>query len=349
MIHWFHSQSKKGKILIISAIFIILAYYLLWPFIQSLDPVKKIISAFSDSYLSLTEECSNLILKLTAHPLKFENHRVFLDQTIIPGFESKLNFMVSGGILFFLIWYERTTYLKKIFYSALVILINYLLISFYNSAGAYLSIHENTDPALLAIPLSLGHIILLAFALLWFKSNKESILTNQSVFKLDTILNERKIYELFLVIFLYIVVIHFVSNYFDFYHWINIMLHAAQKIVATVGFDSEIEPYYLTGANGSVYMSKGCLGIKTLFLFSAVIFLTGSKNIKLLFYILGGLLILNFINILRIAFIYIYIQKNGVTSMAIDLHDYSVSIIHLIVVFLWIIWFRKSPVLPDKK
>ncbi len=83
-----------------------------------------------------------------------------------------------------------------------------------------------------------------------------------------------------LLIFIYICIIikYFVFEFFDFHIWINFLFTSSQKILALSGYEAFVEPNLLIGENGSIYMSRDCLGFQTMFLFAIVVFLTGNKK-----------------------------------------------------------------------
>ncbi len=129
--------------------------------------------------------------------------------------------------------------------------------------------------------------------------------------------------------------------YFDFNLWIDFLFKSSQKILALLGHDAVVEPSLLIGNNGSIYMTKGCLGFKTMFLFASIVYLTGNDNKRRWIYIISGLLFLNFVNIIRFVLLFIHIQKHGGYVLAMDLHDMYNYIIYFIVFVLWVIWFEK--------
>ena len=97
-------------------------------------------------------------------------------------------------------------------------------------------------------------------------------------------------------------------------------------------------------------MANGCLGFRTMLLFTMLIFVTGDNKKTTWFYVLGGLLLLNVVNIIRFVLLFIHIQKNGGYVLNIDLHDLYNYIIYTIVFILWIIWFEKfSDLKKDRK
>jgi exosortase/archaeosortase family protein len=77
-------------------------------------------------------------------------------------------------------------------------------------------------------------------------------------------------------------------------------------------------------------------------LFAAIVFLTGSTTKTVRWsYILFGLLLINFANILRFVFLFIHLERHGSYMLAMDVHDMYNYIIYAIVFILWVIWFEK--------
>jgi len=98
----------------------------------------------------------------------------------------------------------------------------------------------------------------------------------------------------------------------------------------------------LVGDKGYVYITEGCLGFTTMFIFASFIYLTGKfKEIKMWIYMLAGLIIINIANIMRLVLIFLKLQNTGSIDKARDLHDLLNFLIYLLVFVLWIIWIEK--------
>jgi exosortase/archaeosortase family protein len=144
-----------------------------------------------------------------------------------------------------------------------------------------------------------------------------------------------------IIIYIYIIGTAFLVEFFDYTLWIHFVFTSAQKILGLMGYEAIVEPFHLVGANGLIYMSKGCLGFQTMLLFAILVFLTGKNNKNRWIYIITGLIFLNLVNIMRFVFLFIYLQKHGDYTLAMDVHDMYNYITYFIVFILWVVWFEK--------
>jgi exosortase/archaeosortase family protein len=176
---------------------------------------------------------------------------------------------------------------------------------------------------------------------IWYWNNKKSILSSLSNLPINTTQVEKKIIEIFVIIYIYVIVIEFSANYFDFNLLIDLIFKSSQKILSLLGYKAVVEPSLLIGENGSIFMAPACLGFRTMFLFASIVYLTGNDNKTRWIYIIFGLLFLFVANIMRFVFLFIHIQKHGDYVLAMNLHDMYNYITYLIVFVLWIIWFER--------
>lgn len=114
----------------------------------------------------------------------------------------------------------------------------------------------------------------------------------------------------------------------------------------TTGFDSKEEddltrPWTWVYINGETtsYINEGCNAISIMIIFVAFIVAFSTTWKQTIFYILGGLIIIQIMNVARIAllnYIFAYHYEHG--EMA---HDYLFpAIIYGTIVVLWIIWVK---------
>jgi exosortase/archaeosortase family protein len=150
--------------------------------------------------------------------------------------------------------------------------------------------------------------------------------------------------------YIFIIVYYFLYEIFDYHLWISFLFTASQRILGLFGYTATVEPFYLIGDNGSIFMLKSCIGYQTMLLFAIIVILTGNTNNKIRWiYIISGFLFLNFVNIMRFILLFIHIQKHGDYMLAMDVHDMYNYIIYAIVFLLWIIWFEKFSDYPPLK
>lgn len=106
--------------------------------------------------------------------------------------------------------------------------------------------------------------------------------------------------------------------------------------------DDTLQPWiwiYLDGQRTS-YINEGCNAISIMIIFAAFIVAFSTTWLRTILYILGGWVIIQFMNVLRIVllnYIFRYHYQYGKAA-----HDYLFpAIIYGTIFLLWIIWVRK--------
>jgi exosortase/archaeosortase family protein len=333
---------RKTKVFVISILILLFTCIILRFLIFDSDPLIPFLYSVADSYLLLIEKFANLILLWTGSPVTIQNHIILLNRSQVSGFTTEVKYNEVLIVFLFLFWLTKTSTREKICYTVLLIVICFLFASIYNAVGAHLAANDSDNvSSVLSIIHNIGYLSMITILFIWYWFNKESITNSLSKLPINTKLLEKIIFEIFIVIYIYIIVIWFFYLYFDFNLWIDFLFKSSQKILSIFGYDAKVEPFFLIGNNGSIYMVKACLGFKTMFLFASIVYLTGNDNKRRWIYIISGLLFLNFVNIIRFVLLFIHIQKHGGYVLAMDLHDMYNYITYFIVFILWIIWFEK--------
>lgn len=114
--------------------------------------------------------------------------------------------------------------------------------------------------------------------------------------------------------------------------------------------DDKTRPWtwvYLEGERAS-YINEGCNAVSIMIIFVAFIIAFSTTWKQTLLYILGGLILIQIMNVIRIALLnYIFVYHDEYGDMA---HDYLFpAIIYGTIVLLWIIWVKYFALKPQKK
>jgi exosortase/archaeosortase family protein len=334
--------NRKLKYFFFICFFILVIYLILRVLVFDSDPIIPLATSLLDTYLLLAEKFANQLLQWTGSEASIKNHLVFVSGVQQSGFNPEIVLKKSSLILIFLIWITRAPNRSKIFFTLLSIVIHYFFVSYYIAFGIYQTIAGNYDEYIPALPLGIGNITLLSILLIWYKINKTSVLDTFTIVRLDKDLRKKKADAIFAVFYLYIIVVQIVPNFIDFYLWVLLLSKSSQFILGLMGINSSIEPFHLVGTNGSLYINQGCLGLKTMFLFAAIVFLTGNQTKNRLIFITGGLIFLTLVNNLRLVFLFKLVQKFGDDMIKINhFHDLYTYIVYFIIFILWVIWFEK--------
>jgi exosortase/archaeosortase family protein len=330
----------RGRILFSIILFSILIYIILRITIFPSDPVIPLISSILQPYLLLIESFSSKILSWAGYSISILDHRIYFNSQVTESRTSLVFLKECIGVLV-LIWITKATLLKRFAFTLILLISNFLFVSFYLIVFAYLVSVDPNDTYSLAIPYTIGGLGILTILLVWYLINKDAVQESLSRHNLLNRLIGHRISEIFILSYLYLIIFRFVLQYFGSYYWIKFLLWSSHKIISLTGTDLYIEYDMLVGDKGYVYITEGCLGFTTMFIFASFIYLTGKfKEIKMWIYMLAGLIIINIANILRLVFIFLKIQNTGSIDKARDLHDLSNFVIYLIVFVLWIIWIE---------
>jgi exosortase/archaeosortase family protein len=290
-------------------------------------------------YLVLVERLANRILVLSGIGVEISNHSVISYTTPIYDFTTSLRYRKILILILLVVWLTKTSFKNKSLISIVLIVVHFLANVAYCTVGAY-SATMPESMYLLAFPNTITVLILYTILFRWYVAHKKVILESLTRFRTIREILLKKDKSVIIIIYLYIILSCFLLDYFELLPWINFLFSSSQKILTVLGYEATLEPFYLIGSNGSIYMSKFCLGFKTMALFSAVVYLTGDKDKNRWIYIFLGIIFLNIINILRFVLLFIHIQRNGGYNLALGVHDLYNLITYSIVFILWIIWFE---------
>lgn len=330
------SYKNKKRVLVIALIILIICISI---FAFIFDPLS-ILSTFSNYYLLATEHLANLFLQLTDNQIRIENHTIFLNNTVLEGFIPEIRYKKLLLVSLILFWGTKTSVKGKSVASILTVLVHLLFNTIYIAVGAYSTFLNHKVYYLLSIPNTIAVLCFFSILFYWYYLHKSNFLHILSYLKLNPQSVEKKAFPVMVLTYMYIILDFFILAYFTFEPWINFLFTSTQRILGLFGYESIVESVYLIGNNGSIFMANYCLGLKTMFLFAAIIYLTGDNNKTRWLYIIGGIIFLNFVNIIRFVLLFIHIQKNNGYTLSIDLHDIYNYITYTIVFILWIIWFE---------
>jgi len=332
-------KSKRAKYAFITLATVIILYIILHIYVFSKDPIYLILRTLNDLYLQLSLKSAFLLLNLFGAPPVPSNHSEIFNPLLCIFYAPEVRYKKLVAIIFILVWLTKAPLRKKTIGTLLVIIVHFFAITLYNTYGLCLSPLSDHE-LVISIPDTIAYLLLFTCLVVWYYNNKTGIMESLSKLKINVPLFEKKIPTLFIIIYIYIILVNFVFDFFEFSPWITFLFMSSQKILSLSGIDSVVDGTYLIGANRTIYMAKFCLGINTMYLFASVVYLTGRKNMEKWLYIIGGIVFLNFINILRFVFLFIHIQKYGGYTFRIDMHDLFNYIIYSIVFILWVIWFE---------
>jgi len=333
-------RKKEFKFAVVAALFISFIYILSRILFFESDPIIPAIKFIEDLYLSIAEQLSNLILHLSGSQIKILNHIVSLNGEVFDQYVPELWYKRLALVIFIIILLTKAPVWSKSLAGFILLAAHLLGNALHISAKAYSVTTQWDSIYILSIPNSISLLLLFTILVIWYLKHKYIILDKLSKYRISLKFLYKKDISIIIIIYLYIIICVFLLEFFDYLPWINFLFLSTQKILALFGHEAIVDSFLLIGDNGSIYMAKYCLGFKTMFLFSSIVFLTGRNDRVRWIFIFSGLIFLNFVNILRFVFLFIHVQKNGGYTLSIDLHDLYNYITYSIVFIIWIIWFE---------
>jgi exosortase/archaeosortase family protein len=332
--------TRKARHFTILLLSVAVIYFILRFFILGYDPVLPCLKSFFDSYLLLAEKISNRLLHLAGCSVIIDHQLIVLNNNQLDGFIPVIRFVNWMVLILLGVWLTKTSIARRFMFTLLLVLVHLLGNSIYLAIGANLAALQEPDSWLLAVTATLILLILVTIFFLWYRNHKETLTGSLSKLKLNSKLFEND-FRLIVIIYIFIILIYFLKEAFDYSLWIGFLFKSAQRILALLGYNATVESSQLIGANGYISMTKDCLGIATMYLFAVMVFLTGNNNKLRWIYIIAGLIFLNFVNIMRFVFLFINIQNHEIYFLAMDVHDMYDIITYAIIFILWVIWFER--------
>ena len=136
----------------------------------------------------------------------------------------------------------------------------------------------------------------------------------------------------------------FIDHYFNYISWLrSSLLYAARAIVFIAGFETYVwNIYTLRIQNGrGVHIGFDCLGYGVLSFWAAFIIANKGSWIKKAKWIAGGFFLIWMINVLRISFLLIAINKHWAMPLGLDHHTWF-NIAAYSCIFILIYFFARS-------
>lgn len=333
---------RPWSLVLITATIVLLLVFLVY------SPFRALISQFQGVYLTVVGQIANSFFYLTGTDIEIQNHQVLFSGQVLHEFAWIAYKKWTVGLLL-LFWITPASVFRKILFSAGVLLVNFIgsvsdiiITSYILSLGA-----DEYNASLIGYTLHL--LLLLTLMTIWIWRERKSILEVFTYIRISPEFIEKKLPALFVIIFIYALMSNFLLGFFQYNAWISFLFHSSALILKLFGYTVAVDSDMLIGPNGYIYMAKPCLGISTMMLFAAIVYITGRRNDpSRWYYILFGFVFLNLVNIIRFVLLFIHIQKHGDYVLGMDLHDMFKYITYALVFFLWIFWFEKYSDLRDK-
>jgi exosortase/archaeosortase family protein len=333
-------SNRKINIIVASLLILLLTYIVFKFLFPGTDPFLRFLSFITNPYLILVEKFANIILRWSGSPFTIQNHIAIMKGIPVEGFTTQIMYKKLTLFYIILLWLTRSSTMKKIGFTGIYLVLGFLSTTFYNVAETYSFKGDTYKHVLFSTPHSLVFFFMNTILLVWYLMNKKYWSVSPSKHSSVVNLSERKLPDIIIILYAYSVVL-FSLDSFDFKLWISFLFGTSQKILGLLGYDAVVESNLLIGGNGSISMARDCLGFMTMYVFAALVYLTGNKDRRTWWYIFFGVLMLNLANIVRFVLLFIHIQKHGDYVLAMEVHELYNYAIYTIVFILWVIWFEK--------
>ncbi len=126
------------------------------------------------------------------------------------------------------------------------------------------------------------------------------------------------------------------SIFFYVAHYIN---RVAAFLLNLFGYDATVINTRIVTSTHFVNVGKGCVGLQVFHVFTFIIILMVGRVIPKLIYIVFGLIFINFLNVIRVMLLYIYMGKHlKVYDGPMNAHSFYNNVVYVIVVILWLVY-----------
>ena len=305
------------------------------------DPLLGLLESATDACLLFHEGIANKLLHWLGSRVYIDNHLVMLDGTDHETVRSGTLMRKWMALLLLLTWAFPASLNKKLWFSGLILVLNFLMSPLTIALQAYLAGQGLDLYSHTRISRTAAHLMNMTLLFAWLRYRRKELWKFLSSLRLDSDLIRKKSTAIVAVSYVYLILGYFMLGCFEFTPWVNFLFNQSQQILSWFGIESVVESQVLIGDKGSLSMLKSCLGLNTMLLFVALVFIMGENSLTSWIYILSGLLILNAANILRLVLLFMHVQKHGTYGGVMDYHDLYDYIIYGLVFLLWVIWFEK--------
>jgi len=305
------------------------------------DPLINLFGKLTNAYLLFQEGIANKYLHWAGSGVHVQDHLVMFDGTGYDTVRSGALMRKWMALLLLIAWLSHTSFRKKILFSGIILLLNFMMSPVTIAIQAQLSalgfdLYSNTR-----ISRTAAHLLNISLLFVWLRNHRDALWQFLSRMRINSDLIKRKSTSIVIVSYVYLILGYFILGCFEFTPWVNFLFKSSQEILSWFNINSVVDSQVLIGDKGSLSMLKSCLGFNTMLLFASLVFIMGENSWTSWIYILSGLLLLNVANILRLVLLFMHIQKHGTYIGLVDYHDLYDYVIYGIVFILWVIWFEK--------
>lgn len=322
-------KNRKTFLLLTTGVFLVIIFLT----VRFFNP--EFISILLDPYYSIAESLANNIIKLLVDGIDIQNHKII--------FTAYPKYFRWSAILLLSFWFANSSLKKKVKYTFLLLFTHFFaVVSGLVIIAGIRPIFENSVFLSHLHPNIIGDIAMFTLFTVWVKHSISDIELALEEIGFNFKLTEKKINEILVVFFLYLLLTHFIIPYLNFSYYVDLLLKAIKSVVFVFGYLAEINEISISGPNGgTLIVDNSCLGFHTMFIFAAMVYLTRRDYKTSWKYISFGIIIFHLVNILRLSLIFIFAQSHNDNKQLKEHHDVLSIVVYLLILILWIIWFER--------
>ena len=123
----------------------------------------------------------------------------------------------------------------------------------------------------------------------------------------------------------------------------NIILYTSKWMLHLFNYQPFIFGRNIKGDNAWIEIRNMCLGTNVMLVYAGFIFIFFGRLQRKFQFIIMGIVLIIIVNIIRIAFLYVYLDKNGgIYAGFVNVHDLFNYPVYALVLFLWYIYLKNN-------
>jgi len=280
-------SNKSFKYAFLITIILGSVYLVLRLLFFSTDPFLPLLEVAYEPYLNLAENLAGQLFKMHNADVIIKDHEFIFGNAATYElarsnfFEKWQEFLLYRNwsvLLLFLIWANVSTIRKKIVFSIFFVIAHFFSVV----SGLYLLGITGPElfeykPHYFLSPTLIGTFFMFVLLVAWFKISKDEILNTIQKLKIKIVISDRKINEIFVLLFVFLLLRSFIIDFFDFPHYVNFLLETTRRVSLLWHHEGHIYGDQLVGENGALALSKHCLAFMTMFVFASIVYVTRQK------------------------------------------------------------------------
>jgi exosortase/archaeosortase family protein len=343
-------NNKAVRIIVVIAASALLVYVVLRLTIFDTDPLASFSQPIYRTYLLFPEWIANTLFKALDAGVYIRDHQMIFDSKeayhlAYSKFTENLpRYMLYkrwSVLILAVIWINFSSIKRKLIFTTIFIgthVISVVGLLFLLGFIGPRVIDEHTTFHL--TPTLIGNLVMFVFLMVWVFLNKVEIRNAVQKLGIDIEISDKRIHEVLFLLFFFLILGKVLIPFLAFKPYVIFLLEVTRGISSFIGHDGYILGDQLIGADGALALAKHCLGLKTMYLFAALVYLTRPKETTSFtwLYMLSGLVLIFISNIIRLVLVFVVAQgENGFQRASMHHEIYNIGI-YVVIFGMWVLW-----------